>query len=260
MTVSAGRSVRSGSVDRASCHDGLVARPAGAEFAHSDLQPVAYISLRVTRQHLFLKHLGEGDVGDAARLCHSGDLALILVPALRLDHSADRHERRLEDPLVALELLVGHVRRLESDRGKRRELSSKQVEDRTAGQPDQDPGLYTVFGEFGRGLIAVASISEHDHLVGGHQHPSVGSGETGQPAHVGEIADQQGLSVVEACPYTFAPSGEIHRRDHDDSNLAATASTARRYPCMPKPMIEPVDTGAITLVCRHGSRAFGLDM
>ncbi len=29
---------------------------------------------------------------------------------------------------------------------------------------------------------------------------------------------------------------------------------------LPKPTIEPVATGAITLVCRHGSRAFGLEM
>jgi hypothetical protein len=29
---------------------------------------------------------------------------------------------------------------------------------------------------------------------------------------------------------------------------------------MPKPTIVPVATGATTLVCRHGSRAFGLEM
>ena len=239
--------MRTRRIDRPGCHDGFVARTLRTQFAHADLELVADLRLGATFQPAE-QHVRQRGVGDSARLRHAGDLACILVSPGGFDHATDRHKRRLEQPLKSLELLVGHVRRLETQRCIRRHLVSERIEHRCTGQADDHAPIDACLSQLCRGLVAVSTVGDKDDVLRGQQHPSVGAGEACEPADVGEVADQQRLGLIEPLAHALTPPGNFQRRHHCELNFAATASTASLYPCMPKPMIDPVDTGAMTLV------------
>src|SRR5690606_5580480 len=77
---------------------------------------------------------------------------------------------------------------------------------------------------------------------------------------VREVGDRHRREPLlgEQRPQSVGAPGVADRRHR--ASRAATACTARSYPCLPNPMIEPVAAGAITLVWRHGSRALGFEM
>ena len=67
--------------------------------------------------------------------------------------------------------------------------------------------------------------------------------------------------LVEPPPHAVGATGVPDRRQVAFTAAAPAHGRHREVVAViPKPMIEPVATGATTLVCRHGSRALGLEM
>ena len=75
-----------------------------------------------------------------------------------------------------------------------------------------------------RGLFAVATVGDQRQLVGAEHHPTVRAREAGEPANVGEVADEQCLG---ACVRQPGPHALGTLRDgHAAANLRTTACTA----------------------------------
>ena len=170
-----------------------------------------------------------------------------------------------------LEALVRGVGRLEAHAIAGGERAGQQL-DQICGsatdgdRPDAAGGLHLPLG-----LLAVATVGDHHHLVVEHHAPPVRPGEPRDPAQVGEVGDDHrvetagdaGKSSTKCVGAPVDPQrGQLVVIDvHDQPcNFRATAWTASSYPWMPRPTIVPVATGDTTLVCRHGSRAFGFEM
>ena len=218
--------VRQRRVDGSRRHDRLVAGSTGSQLAHADLQPIADLDLGTPLE--VVGNFRQGDISDPARLGHAGDLASVLAPALGLDHSADGHQRRREQALESLELLVGHMRCLEPDRTETGNLGRQRVEHRGARQADDHPSIDAGPRHLRGCLVAVSAIGDQDDPARSQQCPTVGTGEAGQPTDVGEIGDQEHLGLVETCQHAADSPGDLQRRHHDAFSLAATASTASR--------------------------------
>jgi hypothetical protein len=73
-----------------------------------------------------------------------------------------------------------------------------------------------------RGLAAVAAVGDEREVVTADDCPSVGAGEAGEPAQVGEVAHQEGVDVREPGPHPDDSIGDGHAA----ASLRATASTA----------------------------------
>ena len=85
-------------------------------------------------------------------------------------------------------------------------------------------GFNVVGRHLPRGLFAVATVGDQRQLVGAEHHPTVRAREAGEPANVGEVADEQclGAGVRQPGPHTL---GTL-RGGHAAANLRTTACTA----------------------------------
>src|SRR5207302_10054245 len=103
---------------------------------------------------------------------------------------------------------------------------------------------------------------------GQHEQQGRRAREAGEVADVLDVGDQHGLAarLRETLPEARQAAGDVHGRKGGlchcffPFSRPATASTASVYDRPPNPMIVPVDTGEITDVWRHCSRALGLEM
>ena len=97
------------------------------------------------------------------------------------------------------------------------------------------------------GLLLVAPVG-HEHVFASDDELAVRARVAGEVPDVHRLRDEQRVGTQGVEPRTDPLPAFVH--------LASTAaSSAKRYPVMPNPMIEPRATGEINECRRYGSRA-----
>jgi hypothetical protein len=161
-------------------------------------------------------------VRDAAGRGHRFDLVRVLGASFCFDHTSGRSQFGVEGRGPAAVLRERHVIGFEPDPIVPA-AQAGQVRLRLRARGADEHGTVDARRRhLLRGLAAVAAVGDEREVVTADDCPSVGAGEAGEPAQVGEVAHQEGVDVREPGPHPDDSIGDGHAA----ASLRATASTA----------------------------------
>ena len=136
-------------------------------------------------------HVGQGLAGQRAGVLDAGHLPGVLGPPLGLDQPGGGDQGGRQRVPVAAVGGPAHVLGLEAEATEAADAVGQRVHLDGQGTPDGDAGLRAGRGQLLGGPLLVAAVGHQHQVVGQEERPAGRAGEAGQPAHVGQIRDEQ---------------------------------------------------------------------